>query len=315
MAAMEPERAEQVQERLEELYERHRPEGDAPFAISLVGVEGEAFHAGDREERFPLQSISKIFAYMQALEDHGREKVLEHVSVEPSGEAFNSFAFDRRRARPYNPMVNAGAMVTTSLVQGADDAERLARLVAEASDCAGAKLEVDEAVVQHELRETDHNRAAAYLMRGHGMLDPETDVEALLELYLRQCAISVTTPQLATMAATLANGGVNPVTGERTLSERNLRDVLSVMHTCGMYDFAGQWAFEVGVPAKSGVSGGILAVIPGKFGIGVFSPELDEYGNSILGVRVCEDLSERLGLHVFAAAAEDALLGPGAVRG
>jgi glutaminase len=312
---MEPERAEQVQERLEELYERHRPDGDSPFAISLVGLEGEAFHAGDHEARFPLQSISKVFAFVQALEDHGRDKVLEHVSVEPSGEAFNSFAYDERRARPYNPMVNAGAMVTTSLVAGADDAERLAHLLEEAEECAGAKLEVDEAVVQHELEATDHNRAAAYLMRAHGMLAPDVDVEALLELYLRQCAISVTTPQLATMAATLANGGVNPVTGRRAIEARNLRDVLSVMHTCGMYDYAGTWAFEVGVPAKSGVSGGILVVIPGKFGIGVFSPELDEYGNSVVGVQVCEDISERLGLHVFAAAAEDALLGPGDARG
>ncbi len=135
---MEPDRAEQVQQRLEELYERHRPTDGAPFAISLVGVEGEDFHAGDREARFPLQSISKVFAFVQALEDHGRDKVLEHVSVEPSGEAFNSFAYDERRARPYNPMVNAGAMVTTSLVAGADDAERLAHLIEEAEECAGA---------------------------------------------------------------------------------------------------------------------------------------------------------------------------------
>jgi glutaminase len=306
---MDPEVTARVQSRLDALYERHRPAGDEPFAISLVSVEGDGFDAGDRDRRFPLQSISKVFAFVQALEDNGRETVLEHVGVEPSGEAFNSFAYDRRRARPYNPMVNAGAMVTTSLVAGADDAERLARLIEEAEECAGAPLTVDEDVVRHELADTDHNRAAAYLMRAHGMLPPDVDVEGLLELYLRQCAIAVTTPQLATMAATLAAGGVNPVTGQRAVEARNLRDVLSVMHTCGMYDYAGTWAFEVGVPAKSGVSGGILAVVPGKFGIGVFSPELDEYGNSILGVRVCQDISERLGLHVFAAESEDALTG------
>ena len=308
---MDAETRGRVQERLDALYERHRPDDGAPFAISLVGVEGEGFHAGDRERAFPLQSIAKVFAFVQALEDNGREAVLEHVSVEPSGEAFNSFAYDRRRARPYNPMVNAGAMVTTSLVAGADDAERLQHLLEEAEECAGASLRVDERVWREELADTDHNRAAAYLMRAHGMLPRDVDVEGLLKLYLQQCAISVTTPQLATMAATLAAGGVNPVTGVRAIETRNLRDVLSVMHTCGMYDYAGTWAFEVGVPAKSGVSGGILAVVPGKFGIGVFSPELDEYGNSILGVRVCQDISERLGLHVFAAESEDALTGAG----
>jgi glutaminase len=136
------------------------------------------------------------------------------------------------------------------------------------------------------------------------------DVEAILALYLRQCSVQVTCRDLAVTAATLANGGVNPLTGERALPLRRVRDVLSVMHTCGMYDAAGQWAFDIGVPAKSGVSGGILVVVPGKGGIGVFSPGLDSYGNSVRGIRVCQEISERLGLHVFATEAEDALLGP-----
>ena len=144
-------------------------------------------------------------------------------------------------------------------------------------------------------------------MRSLGMLSG--DVEAVLELYLQQCSVTVTCPDLAVMAATLANGGVNPVTGERCLSRARVRDVLSVMYTCGMYDSAGQWAYEVGVPAKSGVSGAILCVIPGKAGIGVYSPGLDPFGNSVRGVRVCHEISERLGVHVFATEDEDEMLG------
>jgi glutaminase len=154
----------------------------------------------------------------------------------------------------------------------------------------------------------DGNRGVAYLMRSLGML--EGDVESVLRLYLEQCSVMVDAGDLASMAATLANGGRNPVTGRRALPRGRVRDVLSVMHTCGMYDYAGHWAFDVGVPAKSGVSGGILAVIPGKMGIGVFSPGLDVYGNSVRGVQVCTELSERLGLHVFATEDEDELLGP-----
>lgn len=145
-------------------------------------------------------------------------------------------------------------------------------------------------------------------MRSQGML--EGDVEETLALYLRQCSIKVTCRDLAIMAATLANGGVNPVSGETVIARARVRDVLSVMYTCGMYDFAGEWAFEVGVPAKSGVSGGVLAPVPGKLGIAVFSPGLDEYGNSVRGTRVCREISGRLGLHLFANDADDALLGP-----
>jgi glutaminase len=144
-------------------------------------------------------------------------------------------------------------------------------------------------------------------MRSNGMI--AGDVEAVLALYLQQCSVKVTCRDLAVMGATLANGCVNPMTSERVQSRQHVRDVLSVMHTCGMYDAAGQWAFDVGVPAKSGVSGGIVAAVPGKMGIGVFSPGLDDHGNSVRGVRVCEEVSGRLGLHVFATEAEDAMLG------
>lgn len=201
--------------------------------------------------------------------------------MEPSGDAFNSIVFDSYN-RPYNPMVNAGAIVTTDLVRGSDPAHKLERLLTVFRRYAGNQdLDVDQDVLAAELATADHNRATTYLMRAQGMI--EGDVEAALALYLQQCSIQVRCQDVAMMAATLANGGVNPVTGERTLARHCIRDVLSVMYTCGMYDAAGQWAYEVGVPAKSGVSGGILCVIPGKMGICVYSPGLDTYGNSVRG--------------------------------
>jgi glutaminase len=329
---------QRVNRRLEELYRRHlllhddevvayyNPDigynkseqtagaGRSPFAICLATTDGEIFSAGDHDLPFALQSISKVFVYGLALEACGRDRVLERVGVEPSGDAFNSIVFDERNNRPYNPMVNAGALATTALVEGTEGAhtagQPLGRILAALRRYAGNRgLEADEGTFAAEMRSADRNRATAYLMRSDGML--EGDVEATLALYLRQCSVRVTCLDLAVMAATLANGGANPVTGERALARRHVRDVLSVMHACGMYDFAGEWAYRVGIPAKSGVSGGVMAVVPGKLGIGVFSPGLDAYGNSVRGTAVCEELSERLGLHVFADSDEDALLGPG----
>jgi glutaminase len=277
------------------------------FGLCLVSVDGDVHGAGDFELPFALHSISKVFTYGLALEDHGRERVLETVGVKPSGDAFNALEFDERNNRPHNPMVNAGALATTDLIKGKDASERLERVVGAQRRYAGnEELTVDDDTYDAELKTADRNRATGYLMRSEGMLDG--DVEATLDLYLRQCSVSVTCRDLATMGATLANGCANPITGERTLKRERVRDVLSVMYTCGMYDFAGEWAYEVGVPAKSGVSGGILAVIPGKMGIGVFSPGLDRYGNSVRGAKVCADLANRLGVHVFAPEGEDTLL-------
>lgn len=325
-----------VDERLQELYQRHLLVGEDEaaryyqsgrgyygpeqageeqglFGVCLVTTDGGVFEAGDHALPFALQSISKVFVYGLALEGHTRERVLERVGVEPSGDAFNSLVFDERNNRPYNPMVNAGALITTDMVRGGDCAQKLERILDVLRRYAGnASLAVDEGVFEAELQTADRNRATAYLMRSDGML--AGDVEATLALYLRQCSVLVSCRDLAVMAATLANGCVNPITGEQALSRGLTRGVLSVMHTCGMYDAAGQWAYDVGVPAKSGVSGGILAVIPGKMGIGVFSPGLDVYGNSVRGVSVCHEVSERLGLHVFATDAEDSLLGQAEAR-
>lgn len=273
-------------------------------------MDGETFEAGDADVAFPLQSLSKVFVYALALQDHGREHVHEHVGVEPSGDAFHTISFDERRHRPHNPMVNAGALATTDLVRGADGEERLQRILDVLRRfAANDALDVDNDVFELEIASADRNRATAYLMRSEGMIGDH--VEDTLALYLKQCSVMVTARDLAVMAASFANGCTNPVSGEQVLSRSTTRDVLTVMYTCGMYDFAGEWAYEVGVPAKSGVSGGIMAAIPGKMGVGVFSPGLDPYGNSVRGVKVFLEVSARLGLHVFATDAEDAMMGPG----
>jgi glutaminase len=217
--------------------------------------------------------------------------------------------FDEYNNRPLNPMVNAGALATTGLVDGNGPDEKLERILALLRLCAANDgLGVDKRTFDSEFNGADRNRAMAYLMRSYGMLTG--DVERTLALYLQQCSVPVTCRDLAIMGATLANGGLNPISRRQALPRQAVRDVLSVMYTCGMYDFAGEWAYSVGVPAKSGVSGGLLVVIPAKMGIAVFSPGLDRFGNSVRGTRVCQELSDDLGLHLFATEAEDSLLNP-----
>lgn len=267
------------------------------FGIAFATMDGFIYEAGDTAANFTIQSVSKAIVYGLALQDHGREAVLRKIGVEPSGEAFNSIAFDERNNRPFNPMVNAGAIAATALVHGADKEERWGRLLDMFERFAGRSLEMDEAVFRSESATGHRNRAIAFLELNSGMIDG--DVEAHLELYFRQCSLLVNTVDLAIIGATLANGGLNPVTGERALAAEHVRAVLSVMNTCGMYDYAGGWQFEVGLPAKSGVGGGITAVLPGHLGIGVFSPRLDAVGNSERGVKVCQDISQNFRLHLF----------------
>ena len=267
------------------------------FSICIVTVDGQTYKVGDYQQQFTIQSISKVFAYGLALEDHGRDYVLTRVGVEPTGDAFNAIILDEKSKRPYNPMVNAGAIATTSLIKGNCPTERLNRVLEMFSKYTGRDTMVDISVFTSE-RSTGHrNRAIAHLMLNFGMIDQ--NIEEVLDLYFQQCAVMVNCQDLAVMAATMANKGVNPVTGEQALDSRYIKDILSVMYTCGMYNFAGEWAYKVGLPAKSGVCGGIMAVVPHKMGIGVFSPLLDVRGNSVRGVKVCEELSRRLGLHLF----------------
>lgn len=298
---------------LEEIYEkyRHLNEGRVAdyipelakadpslFAISVVTCEGEHFSAGDWDHDFTIQSVSKPFVYGMALQDFGREAVIQKVGVEPTGDSFNSIIeLDSRSQRPLNPMVNAGALATSSLIRGDNPSHRFNRLLEAFSRYTGREMAADMSVFLSEKSTGHRNRAIAHLMLNFGLLDPP--VEETLELYFQQCSLLVTTQDLATMAATLANRGVNPVTGVQAIEPRYIRDLLSVMFTCGLYDFAGEFAYKVGLPAKSGVGGGMVAVSPGKAGIGIFSPLLDERGTPIRAIKVCEELSKRFDLHVF----------------
>ncbi len=269
------------------------------FAIAIVDVDGRVIEVGQHQELFSIQSISKPFVLGQALEDHGREHVLSKVNVEPTGEAFNSILLDESTNRPFNPLVNSGAIATADLIDGKDFPERVLRLLAIFSRFTGRSVNVDPSIFFSERTTGHRNRAIAHLMLNFGMISDRID--ETLDLYFQQCSILVNCHDLAVMGATLANGGVNPVTRERAIKPEYVKDVLSIMLSCGMYDFAGRWAYEIGLPAKSGVSGGIVAVVPGQFGIGIFSPRIDARGNSTRGVAVCRELSTRYGLHIFEA--------------
>jgi len=266
------------------------------FGVAVVGVDGNVYEAGETSAEFTIQSISKAFVFGLAVETHGRDAVLKRVGVEPSGDAFNSLEL-RSSRKPFNPMINAGAITDTGMVMGASVKERMNKILRLLSDAAGRELRVDESVYRSE-KETGHrNRAIGHLLKNVDLIDGEVD--EVLDLYFQQCSVLLNARDLAVMGATLANLGTNPLTGKEVLSFDSVRDVLSVMFTCGMYDFAGEWAFRVGIPAKSGVGGGILAVINRQLGIGTYSPRLDSMGNSVRGIRLCTDLAEEMGLHVF----------------
>ncbi len=267
------------------------------FGMSVVSHDGLSFRAGDWDTPFSIQSISKPFVFGMAIEDHGREAVLAKVNVEPTGEAFNSIVLDEVTNRPFNPMVNAGAIATADLIEGTDYPDRVKRMLAMFGRYLGRPVHVDNAIFFSERLTGHRNRAIAHLMLNFGMIRDR--VQESLELYFQQCSVMVNSHDLAMMGATLANGGVNPVTGNRALPAANVKDVLSIMLSCGMYDYAGEWAYRVGIPAKSGVSGGIVAVVPGVAGIGIYSPPLDAKGNSVRGVAVCQALSQKFGLHIL----------------
>jgi glutaminase len=267
------------------------------FGIAITTTEGHSYEVGDSRERFTIQSMSKPFTYGLALADRGFEAVDAKVGVEPSGEAFNSISLAPGSGRPLNPMINAGAITSTSLVAGASAVEREGRVVDFYGRFAGRALDVDTEVYESE-RDTGHrNRAIGHMLRAFGVL--EEDPDEALDLYFRQCSVSVDCRDLSLMAGTLANGGVNPLTGDRVLARELVDRVLSVMTTCGMYDSAGEWVVDVGMPAKSGVGGGVLAVLPGQLGIAVFSPPLDRHGNSVRGVEVCRQISTDLNLNLL----------------
>lgn len=262
-------------------------------------VDGEVYSAGDIDVEFTIQSISKPFTYALALADRGFDAVLARVGVEPSGEAFNELSLEGGSGRPLNPMINAGAITVHSLAGSEElhSTERLERVVSGLSAFAGRRLEIDESVCISEMEHAHRNLAIAHMLRSYHILteDPATVVDG----YTRQCSLLVTARDLALMAATLANRGVNPLSGERVVPEPVVRQVLSVMATCGMYDAAGDWATQVGIPAKSGVAGGLIGALPGQIGIATFSPRLDPHGTSVRGVSLFERFSSDMGLHVM----------------
>ena len=265
------------------------------FGIAIAALDGEVYEVGDSRQAFSIQSISKPLVYGLALQTHGIEAVLKSIWVEPTGEAFNSISLESESGRPLNPMINAGAIAASSLAPGKFHEERFQSILDTISLYAGRPLAMNRAVFESE-RSTGHrNRAIGHLLRNYEILKESPD--SVLDLYFSQCAIEITCRDLAVIGATLANGGVNPVTGQLALRKDLVDKVLSVMTACGMYDHSGTWVYEVGLPAKSGVAGGIVAVLPGQFGIGVFSPRLDVRGNSARGVAVCKKLAADLSLH------------------
>lgn len=270
------------------------------LGIALATVDGHVYQVGDSRQPFTIQSISKAITYGLALEDRGLDVVLGKVGVEPSGEAFNSISLEPETGRPLNPMINAGAIATTGLITDGEGRARMDRILAAFSRYTGRAMEIDDTVYRSESDTGHRNRAIAHLLYGHGILDRSP--EEVTDLYFRQCSILVTARDLALMGACLANGGVNPVTGVVALKSVYVEKVLSVMSSCGMYDYSGSWIFHVGMPAKSGVGGGIMAVLPGQFGLGVFSPRLDAKGNSVRGIEVCKRLSNDYSLHLFKVA-------------
>ncbi|WP_432148444.1 glutaminase [Streptomyces sp. bgisy029] len=269
------------------------------LGAAFATVDGQVHGAGDIDVPFTIQSISKPFAYALALADRGFGPVLAKVGVEPSGEAFNEISLESGTGRPLNPMINAGAITVHSLVAeaGSGPAERVRRVLDGLSAFAGRRLEMDEKVCASEMEHAHRNLAIAHMLRSHDILTE--DAGAVVEGYTRQCSVLVTTRDLAMMAATLANRGVNPLSGEQVVPEGVVRQVLSVMFSCGMYDAAGDWTTQVGIPAKSGVAGGLIGALPGRIGIATFSPRLDSHGNSVRGVSLFERFSSDMGLHVM----------------
>ena len=263
----------------------------------MASIDGGLWSCGDTDAEFTIQSVSKAFSYCLALELFGRDEVFRHVGVEPSGDAFNAIVFDPHTHRPFNPMVNAGAITVCALIHQAMGDDALDFLLERFSRAAGRQLTISDAVYRSEAETGHRNRAIGHLLLNVGAAKPP--IEPALDLYFRQCSILVTAADLARMGATLANIGDNPITGEQVFGLQAVRDTLSVMFTCGMYDYSGHWVLDVGIPAKSGVGGGIVGVVNRQFGIGTFSPRLDEKGNSVRGLDVFSKLADEFGLHAF----------------
>ena len=282
------------------------------FGVCVAGVHGRIFAIGDAEQEFTIQSISKLFVFALVCDVLGPAEARRKLGVNSTGLPFDSvMGVELNEDRTMNPMVNAGALATTSLVPGDTAAEKFEHIVAALSVFAGRPLQLDEAVYESETASNDRNRGIAHLLNGYGRMYCDPDV--VTEIYTRQCSLRVSARDLAIMGATLADGGVNPLTGVRAVAAGTCKRVLPVLATAGLYERSGDWLYDVGLPGKSGVSGGLVTVSPGKGGVGTYSPPLDEAGNSVRGRHMTAYLSERLGLNLFSSSARRE--GPGAQGG
>lgn len=269
------------------------------FGLALVTVDGDVYTAGDISSEVSIQSISKVFTMARVIEDLGPAAIRENMGVDATGQVFNSIvAIEQYKGKEMNPMVNAGAITATSMVQGADESAIWKKIIDTYNDFAGRKLTVLEDVYESEAATNQRNQAIAMLMHAYGRIK-DKPLQAT-DIYTRQCSVGVNAKDLATMAATLANGGKNPVTGKQVISTGNVPEILAVMATAGLYDDTGKWLYLTGLPAKSGVGGGILAVSPGKFGIAVISPPIDAAGNSVRALKAIPEISDALNGNPYA---------------
>ncbi len=270
------------------------------LGMSVVTVDGKEYHGGDYQYKFTIQSISKVISLLLALEEKGEEYVFSRVGMEPTGDPFNSMIKLETvmPSKPFNPMINAGAIAISSMIEGRSSMGKVEKLLAffrQITD--NPELTINENVYLSEKRTGDRNRALAYFMKDVGVI--EKDVEGSLDVYFKQCSIEVTTRDIARIGAFLANNGVDLKSGKSLVQEKHIKIAKTFMFTCGMYNASGEFAINVGIPAKSGVGGGILATVPGKMGIGIVGPSLDEKGNSIAGVQMIKDFSEKYKLSIL----------------
>jgi len=307
---------EEVRALVEIAYARYRDEGagriadyipalaqadPSAFGLCVANTRGEAYALGDAQAPFSIQSVSKPFVFALVCDALGPQETASRLGVDATGLPFNSImAIELRADRTTNPMVNSGAIATTSLVPGSDAKDRWDYVRSGLSRFAGRELALDERVYNSEASNNMRNAGIAHLLRGYGRM--YCDPDEAIEVYTRQCSLLVTARDLALMGATLAGGGVHPVTGEQVVRPDTCHRVLAVMASAGLYERSGSWLYEVGLPGKSGVSGGMVTVSPGKGAVAAFSPLLDAAGNSVRGGLATKFLSERLGLNLFVSA-------------
>jgi glutaminase len=263
------------------------------YGIALVTPDGKIYTAGDIKSEVSIQSISKVFTLALVMEEAGPDAIVNNMGVDATGQVFNSIvAVEQFQGAEMNPLVNAGAITTTSMVAGNSRDEIWHKILSFYQDFAGRKLAVNTEVFESEAATNQRNQAIASLMYAYGHI--EDNPAQATDIYTEQCSVNVNVQDLATMAATLANGGRNPLTGKQVMRAENVAEVLAVMATAGLYDDSGKWLYLTGLPGKSGVGGGIIAVSPGRFGIAVISPPVDAAGNSVRGQKAIADISEAL---------------------